>query len=61
MLAIDGAAYFQAIEVKKWAEEGEVNLIRIPAHHHKVDSIIERYQRNLVDQIRYQLYEEGRC
>lgn len=31
------------------------------AHQHQANGIIERHQRNLIDRIRYAIYDQGGC
>lgn len=52
-LLTDWAAYFHTREMKLWAEENKVNLLRVFAYHHRGNGIMEKYNKNLIFRIRY--------
>lgn len=57
----NGATYFQSEEVKDWVAMRKIELLKATSYHQRSNGIMKRYQRSLIDRVRYKLYDLVDC
>lgn len=55
----NGASNFHSEKVRHWATRKNIELLRAPAHHNRANGIVEKFQRSLIDMVRFSVYDLG--